>query len=247
MLAWLQNHPFAVEAFFERSLVLTFAVPRAAVESLLPVCLKPDTFLDCWAFVAVALVQTRQLRPKGLPALLGQDFSLIGYRAFVRYTNAAGKRRRGLYILKSETDRKRMQLLGNLFTHYHYSTTDVTWQERGNQLAITSHQSRLYIAITEPASLEVPLPPQSPFTTWQEARRFAGPLPFTFSFDAASQQVLLVEGVRQNWQPQPVVVETCQVGFLDDLALDGIILANAFMLRQVPYHWQKGRQELWTR
>ena len=73
----------------------------------------------------VAMVQTRELRPKGLPKFRGNSFFLIGYRIFVRYINKAGKRLRGLYILKSETDKKKMEWLGNIFTHYNYSTTDI--------------------------------------------------------------------------------------------------------------------------
>ena len=36
MLSFLKNHPFAVEAFFETSLVLTFAVPKEELEHLVP-------------------------------------------------------------------------------------------------------------------------------------------------------------------------------------------------------------------
>src|SRR5262245_59454585 len=99
MLAFLKNHPFAVEAFFDRSLVLTFAIPKEQVQPLIPELLQLDTFDDKWAFIAVAMVQTRSLRPKGFPKILGNDFFLIGYRVFVRYTNRAGKNLRGLYIL----------------------------------------------------------------------------------------------------------------------------------------------------
>ncbi len=62
MLASLKNHPFAVEAIFESSLVLTFAVPKAQLENLIPECLSLDTFQDKWAFVAVAMVKTKDLR-----------------------------------------------------------------------------------------------------------------------------------------------------------------------------------------
>lgn len=244
MLAFLKDHPFAVEAFFDSSLVLTFAVPQQELAALIPECLALDTFQDRWAFVAVALVQTRGLRPRGFPAFLGNDFFLIGYRIFVRYTTAAGKRLRGLYILKSETDQKKMEWFGNLFTHYRYSTIDVALDQTAAHLEITSRKAGLHLVVAQPGA-EAALPPHSPFASWQEARRFAGPLPFTFSYDAPNKSVLLIEGVRQNWQPQPVVVKEYQVGFLQTLPLSAPILANAFRITNIPYAWQKGRKELW--
>src|ERR1700740_47480 len=91
MLSFLKNHPFAVEAFFESSLVITFAVSKESLQSLIPECLELDSFKDKWAFIAVAMVQTRKLRPKGFPKFTGNDFFLIGYRVFVRYTSNSGK------------------------------------------------------------------------------------------------------------------------------------------------------------
>ncbi|GAA4022521.1 DUF2071 domain-containing protein [Hymenobacter glaciei] len=246
MLAWLKTHPFAVEAFFEHSLVLTFAVPRAELAALLPAPLVPDTFADAWGFLAVALVQTKHLRPKGFPAWLGQDFFLIGYRAFVRYSSPTGKRLRGLYILRSETDQKRMTVLGNLMTHYRYHTVDITQQHTADRLHIESQRANFHVTLAAPAA-DVALPAQSPFATWQEARRFAGPLPFTFSADDAAGRMLIVEGVRQHWEPQPVAVASCHVGFLQHLGFSQLLLANAFSLRDVPYYWKKGRTEQWRR
>ena len=99
-MKFLKNHPFAVSAYFERSTVLTFAVPKNQLLPFIPECLELDTFQDEWAFVAVAMVQTKSLRPKGTPKFLGNDFFLIGYRIFVRYTTSYNKRLRGLYIIK---------------------------------------------------------------------------------------------------------------------------------------------------
>ena len=64
MLPALRRHPFAVEAFFRWSLVLAYALPRRTLQPLLPRGLELDTY-DDWGFVAIALVQTEQLRPKG--------------------------------------------------------------------------------------------------------------------------------------------------------------------------------------
>ncbi|MEP2239759.1 MAG: DUF2071 domain-containing protein, partial [Maribacter sp.] len=75
-MSFLKNHPFAVEAFFNSSVVLTFAVPKEELQSLIPDKLELDTFEDKWAFIAVAMVQTSALRPKGFPEFMGNDFFL---------------------------------------------------------------------------------------------------------------------------------------------------------------------------
>lgn len=244
MFNFLKNHPFAVEAFFESSLVLTFALPKEQLQPLIPECLQLDTYKDNWAFIAVAMVQTTGLRPKGFPSFMGNDFFLIGYRIFVRYTTNAGKRLRGLFILKSETDSKKMQWAGNIFTHYKYSTTDIRQRMTDDAIQIDSEKSGLHVKIDN-SGKEALLPAGSPFTDWKEARRFAGPLPFTFTYNSNNKQVLIIEGVRENWTPQPVHVLQQSVAFLDDPNYAGARLANAFRVTQIPYHWKKGRVEIW--
>jgi uncharacterized protein YqjF (DUF2071 family) len=246
MFSFLKNHPFAVEAFFESSLVFTFAIQKEQLQHLIPECLKLDTFNDQWAFIAVAMVQTKHLRPKGFPKFAGNDFFLIGYRVFVRYTNNKGKRLRGLYILKSETDKKKMEFLGNIFTHYNYTTTDITQEKLNGTTSISSNKSEFKIIIENSKDEDISLPHNSPFSNWKEARRFAGPLPFTFTYNNADKQVLIIEGVRENWKPAPVKVIDYQFAFLDNLKLSDIKLANAFIINNIPYYWKKGKIEQWT-
>ncbi len=244
MLSFLKNHPFAVEAHFESSLVLTFAVPKEQLQSLIPECLQLDTFKDKWAFIAVAMVQTKDLRPKGFPEFMGNDFFLIGYRVFVRYTNKTGKRLRGLYILKSETNKKKMEWLGNVFTHYNYTTTDIILNKKEKLTEIKSKKSKFKIIMDKNES-DIPLPKNSPFSEWKEARRFAGPLPFTFTYNKDKKEVLQIEGVRQNWKPIPIKVVTHEFNFFNSLKLESPVLANAFIINNIPYSWKKGKIELW--
>ncbi|WP_440134823.1 DUF2071 domain-containing protein [Chitinophaga sancti] len=236
----LKNHPFAVEAFFDYSIVLTFAIPKAQLAALIPPCLELDTLHDQYGFIAVAMVQTKHLRPKGFPKFMGNDFFLVGYRIFVRYTNRAGKRLRGLYILKSETDKKKMEWLGNFFTHYNYTTAAIKQTKSGNMQTIASPDFKVSLDL---AAENVPLPAGSPFADWKEARRFAGPLPFTFQYNAATKKVLIVEGMRENWTPSPLQVMDQQFSFL--APYNNAVLANAFIINNIPYQWKKGKLETW--
>lgn len=243
-MGFLNQHPFAVEAHFEKSLVLGFAMPKAELLDRIPDCLELDLFKDQWAFVALAMVNTKGLRPKGLPQVFGRDFTLLGYRIFVRYRAANGRRLRGLYILGSETDSKMMHLLGSVFTQYQYKTLAIEWQSGDNGGELVSSVAGLEVRAAKTGEEEV-LPQTSPFANWKEARMFAGPMPFTFSYDDEKGEVLIVEGQRSAWHAVPMAVEHWHVPFFQDQGFAEMRLANAFMVEQVPYQWKKGRVEAW--
>ncbi|MBA2611058.1 MAG: DUF2071 domain-containing protein [Bacteroidetes bacterium] len=240
----LKDHPFAVETFFKSSLVLTYAIPKDELKGFIPECLELDTLNDTWAFIAVAMVQTKDLRPKGFPKFMGNDFFLTGYRVFVKYIDKRGKRLRGLYILKSETNKNKMSFFGNIFTHYNYTTTDITIHKNGDNTLITSKKSDLSIEVNV-GKEDVKLPENSPFTDWKAARLFAGPLPFTFTYNKNTKKVLIIEGVRENWTPRAVEVLKHEVGFIQQKNFKRIVLANAFIIENIPYYWKKGKVEKW--
>lgn len=236
-------NPFAVDAWFDSSCTLTFAVPASDIAARLPSCLTPDVYDDQWGFVAVAVVQTRKLRPAGFPEFLGHDFILVGYRYFVRYRSKSGRNLRGLYIVRSETDKPRMVLLGNLFTRYQYVRSAVRIEKHDSCLDITAADTGLDIAVD--TRVDAGLPDGSPFPSWAEARRFSGPMPFTFTCEREKNRVLIVEGVRSDWKPRPVKVLRHHIPHLDQLGLEHALLANAFVVENIPYHWKKGISEPW--
>ena len=238
---WLHQHPFAVEAHFEHSVVFTYAFPSEVLQTLLPPGLQVDRWQEKWGFAAIALVKTKRLRPKGWPAFLGRDFILAGTRIFCRYTDSRGKNLRGLYILQSETDSRCMAVTGNLMTRYNYRYSDIDWVQTGSEMAISSAHTGWSVKVSP--SMDAPLPAHSPFSNWSEARRFAGPLPHTFTYLKKSREMLIVEGVRQNWMPTPAMVHHENMVFPEPLnSLHGR-LANAFIVSDIPYYWKKGRKD----
>lgn len=239
MLEALKNHPFGVVAELEKTVVLTFAAPKAELSAMIPSFLALDTFNDRWGFIAMAVVRARALRPTGHPRWSGQDFWLIGYRIFVRYTNAQGRGSRGLYILGSETDRRLMALLGNCFTRYRYAFKPMITKVNSDGLTLRTTDGDTVVVVKDRGE-PVALPPNSVFADWSEARRFVGPLPFTFSHAPKRNHVLIVEGARTDWRPRPVAIEEHRCAFIERLGLGQLHLSNAFMIDHVPYHWKPG-------
>ena len=243
MFPALKRHPFGVEAFFRWSLVLGYALPARALEPLLPVRLELDTY-DEWGLLAIALVQTEKLRPKGFPRALGRDFFLSGYRVFARFARPGQQTLRGLRILRSDTDRCMMVTLGNTFTHYGYRLADVD-VERGPgrmRIDVKTPGSEADLHVEAELDVAAALPDGSPFRSLEDARRFAGPLPYTFDFDDATGRMLVVRGLRKAWDPRPVRIASQKSSFLERLefAREAPRLANAFLVENVPYAWKPG-------
>lgn len=240
-----------IRATLRDCVTLTYAVPADVLRPLLPPGLDLDTVGD-EGFVAVALVQTERLRPDGMPAALGGTFFLAGYRIFARFRTPDGRALRGLRILRSDTDRTLMALGGNLLTHYNYHRCRASVVTAGDAIRFTIHTSDAagdldVIVEREPRERAAdrrggPLPADSPFASVREARRFAGPLPFTFDYEAETHAIVAIEARRTNWRPAPVAVHVNRLTFFDQPAFAGCVprLAAAFYVRDIDYHWLRG-------
>jgi hypothetical protein len=247
MLYKLKRHPFPVKAYFDFSLVLTYAFPEKLLAPLLPAGLELDTFKG-YGFVAVAMVQTRNLRPAFMPKFMGRDFFLAGYRIFVKYHTRSGKRYRGLFILRSDTNSKIMQFSGNLLTHYNYHTIGVNWEKSDTGIKVISSDPGGSTNVNVEVKFgneNTPLPAHSVFADWKEARRFAGPMPFTFDYEKQTHSIIFIEGVRDNWVPAPVAVEKAEIDFLKLSPFKDapLLLSNAFVTQHIPYMWKRGVRE----
>lgn len=242
MLHRLRRHPIPIEAFFSHSLVLTYAYPAALLTPLLPPGLIVDTYGE-YGFLAIAMVQTKRLHPAFLPGAIGLDFFLTGYRIFTRFATKPSLR--GLRILRSDTNRWLMATTGNLLTHYGYVHCRVAARESRDSFEVNVKSpggvADLHV-VADLTSRPAPLPPGSPFVNLDDARRFAGPLPYTFDYEPETHSIVMIRATRSHWEPQPIAVDVRKATFLDRAPFGAVppILANAFHVENVPYRWERG-------
>jgi Uncharacterized conserved protein (COG2071) len=247
LLHLLRRHGVPIKAHLASSLVLAYALPEDVLKPLLTPGLELDMFRG-FGFLAIAMVQTRELRPAFLPPAFGLNFFLVGYRIFTRYRTPEGRTLRGLRILRSDADRRSMRVFGNLLTHYGYelSRCRVLQTENDYRVEICTPHGSADLKVEANIAIEPESPPPgSPFADLREARKFAGPLPFTFDYEPQTHSIIRVEGVRRAWNPRPVSVQVQRNTFLEKEPFRSAkpILANAFYLENVPYSWKPGIRE----
>jgi len=244
MTQFLKRHPFPVQAHFGQVVAVSFAFPEAALKPLVPTGLEMDCY-EGFGFLTAALVWTQHLRPAGFPEFLGQDFFLAGYRIFTRLRDESGRNLRGLKIIRSETDKLRMVTLGNLMTGYNYRLVHLQIEQTGPDTRVLTSLPNGDTTLDLTFDSQTPdanLPLGSPFPDWRTARRFAGPMPFTFSPETDGRFVV-IEGKRTDWIPRPVQVKKWRIGLFNEGPLQGVepILANAFAVENIDYRWNRGR------
>lgn len=211
---------------------------------LVPPGLTLDSYGE-FGFVAIALVQTERLRPTRLPAWIGQNYALTGYRIFVRHRDRTGRMRRGFYILRSDTDRRSMMWGGNALTHYNYRRASIEFAERADLLDVEIRtpdaEADLHV-VADLGSCPAPLPIASPFAGTTDARRFAGPLAWTFDHEPETRSIVMIRGRRTEWKPEPITVDVKECTYFDDPRFRGAtpILANAFHVSNLDYRWERG-------
>ena len=174
---------------------------------------------------------------------------MTGYRLFTRYQTRSGRVLRGLRILRSDTDSEFMVRWGNRLTHYGYRRAVVSYERSNDLLEVATRSSGEEADLHVRAYLTAnaaELPESSPFPNLQVARRFAGPLPFTFDYDAATHSIIRVQGMRGVWDPKPVRVDVLQNTFIAKapFAEAKPLLASAFQLANVDYRWKRGISEV---
>jgi uncharacterized protein YqjF (DUF2071 family) len=243
----VRTHPLPMTARFRDLLVVTYALPAPVLEPLVPSALTLD-HRQGHGLLAIALVDMAHLRPSATPCALGIDASFIGYRIFVRASLAAGRQRRGLYVLCTNVDRRLVLAGTRLLTRYRTTHASIRWRREGNRLEVQarSRRGRSDLRLIADLSQTPAQPPAgSPFSSWAQARPFAGPLPWTFAPDAGGEAAVAVKGIRDRWNPQPLAIQHADVALFHQppFAATTPRLAAAFRLQDLAYIWTAGTVE----
>lgn len=231
--------PFGIKTWFEYFIVLIYSVDKEKAEAMLPYPLVHEEH-NGKALMAAAFVKSKNFRPFFLPAFAGTSFNLVGYRHMAAYTKADGKTIRGLKIIQSGTNKKWMQRGGNELTQYKFRYNPIVIENTNGDITIKGDGVNI-LAREAPPEQEIPLPENSIFENWKYARKYGGPLLYTFEVEPENKSVIITEGSRNHWQPRPVHVLQADVDFFKNspYAEMNPELSAAYLVKDIPYSWKK--------
>ena len=197
-------------------------------------------------FVAVALVRTEALRPAGhagraRTGLLPRRLSRV-HDASRRRT---GRRLRGLRILRSDANRARMVARREPAHALQLPPLHARRVASGGRIRfdVETRGSRRRPAADRRSRESGAARGLARSRRCREARRFAGPLPFTFDFEAETHAIIAIQARRaRTGGLTPVAVDVERLSFFDQPAFHGCapVLAAAFHVSDIDYRWERG-------
>jgi hypothetical protein len=228
-----------MRGLIRRRMLVNFRADPATVQRLLPAPFHPKLHSG-QAIVGVCLIRLEQIRPSGLPAILGLTSENAAHRFAITWTDEAGAEREGVYIPRRDTGSLLNHLAGGrIFPgEHHYAKFTVSDQAGAIDFAMRSVDGRIQVRLR--ARETQSFPASSHFDSLEVSSRFfeRGSLGFSATRDPHRLDALTLRAFR--WEVRALDVEHVQSSYFSDPDLfppGSITFDHALLMRDIPHEW----------
>jgi len=230
---------FSVEAVIRRRLLVNFRVRPDVLEEILPPPFEPR-LVSGWGMAGICLIGLGNLRPEGVPAVLGLRTENAAHRIAVEWTDEIG-RRQGVYIPHRDTNSRLVRALGGrLFPGLYRPGTFSIHEDQGYvsvRVDTSDGQTSAFVC----GHVSDRLAEGSIFESLDEASKFFEVGNLGFSPSADSNRLDGLELLSKWWEVQSLRVDTVESGFFGNTHLfpiGSIEFDSALIMRGIPCRWR---------
>ena len=227
-----------VQGIIRRRLLVNFAADPSTVARLLPLPLRPKLARDC-AVVGICLIRLEQVRPLGLPALLGVSSENAAHRIAVAWTEGGGREREGVYIPRRDTDSMLNHLIGGrVFPgEHHRAKFDISDEGGHIDLRMVADDAGAAVHVR---GREAPVLQSSLFPSLEAASGFfqGGSLGYSARRDLNRLDGLTLH--TKQWKVSPLEVTEVHSSFFDEpgrFPPGSIKFDCALLMRDIEHEW----------
>ncbi len=128
MLSVLKNIPVSYRGELHQVKLVNFSVAMDEVLPLVPAGIKVRDF-NGRALISIVNVQLKKTRPTFIPGFLHFNYQHIGFRLLVEDAGLNNGQNKGVYFIRSFTNKSWIVLGGRYFTNYKLETAHLTTTE----------------------------------------------------------------------------------------------------------------------
>jgi len=234
----MSTHLPVVAGLIARRILVNFRAKPEVITPLLPAPFRPH-LVNGYALVGICLIRLEQLRPKGLPAVLGISTENAAHRIAVIWDNA-GITKEGVFILRRETNTPAIALAGGRLFPGEHHLADFQTTDNGEHITmdIKTPDHQADVKLTAHAATQVM--PGSIFQSMEQASKFFCDGSIGYSPNQRTGELEVMELRTLNWAMQPLTIETAHSSFYADskrFPAGSIELDSAFIMRGIEHEW----------
>jgi hypothetical protein len=230
-----------IKGTIKRRLLVNFRADPEVVQRILPQPFRPKLHRG-HSLVGICLIRLQQIRPAGLPSVLGLSSENAAHRIAVEWTDAAGIQRAGVFIPRRDTGSCLNRIAGGrVFPGEHHPA-------RFSVLDIGGHIELSMRSLDGTVSVKVvgddtdSLPSSSCFGSLSEASAFfeSGSLGYSITRDGNRLDGLLLRTL--DWRLRALSVSEVQSSFFADrqrFPEGSTEFDHALVMRDLRHEWHK--------
>ncbi len=228
-----------IKGIIKRRLLINFRAAPSTVQRILPAPFRPKLQMG-YAIVGICLIRLEQIRPAGLPGVIGLSSENAAHRIAVEWTDQAGIEREGVFIPRRDTDSTLNHLAGGrLFPGEHSPARFLVVDVGGRvELSMRSLDGAVAVSVTGEDSDQ--LPASSCFDSLKEASSFfeRGNLGYSVTRDGKRLDGLLLRTLQ--WRIRALSLTKVHSTFFADrnrFPQGSIEFDHALVMRDIPHEW----------
>jgi hypothetical protein len=230
----------AIQGVIRRRILVNFRVDPDVAQKLLPTPFRPK-LLRGWAIAGICLIRLDQVRPSMVPLAIGQSSENAAHRFAVRWIDAFGEPREGVYIPRRDTNSLVNHILGGrLFPgEQHRARFDVREEDGVIDCAVQSHDGAVKVRLR--AREAQALPPTSQFESLEQASSFFERGSVGYSPTRHPGKLDGVRLITKDWHVTPLSVDEVASSFFDDtdsFPPGSVTFDCALLMRNIQHEWQ---------
>ncbi len=230
-----------IKGMIKRRLLVNFRADPAVVQRILPQSFRPKLHRG-FSLVGICLIRLEQIRPAGLPGMLGLSSENAAHRIAVEWTDATGIQREGVFIPRRDTGSFLNRVAGGrVFPGEHHSAKFSVADTDGHvDFSMQSHDG--LVAVNVVGDDADSLPSSSCFDTLVEASAFfeSGSLGYSVTRNGERLDGLLLRTL--DWRVRALEVTAVHSSFFADrqrFPEGSIQFDHALIMRNILHEWHK--------
>ncbi len=218
-MEFLKRIPIAYKGQLNDVKLINFTVSIDEVKKFVPQGIRIRSFENNLAMISMVNVKLTRMRPSFLPGEFSFAYQHIAFRLLVEDSSLNNGFNKGIFFLKSFTNKNLIAIGGNIFTNYRL--TPATIVENGNQFSL--EQGSQYIRYCQNPETHSGVNP--------ELKEIIGSLDRAYSVLNNRLNVTIIQ--REKWPIEWIECNDFNTNFFETAKFQG-----AFRVKEmIPYTW----------